>query len=137
MGKLTNELLEKHGGRRVYVYGEGDDDGTLEEDFDKWREGLWPAMIAAFHPGAALADGINGDSVDSTRSRTRTASIVELEFRTATVPAAEVPALLASRKYELGDSSKGSVKGGGALKVNSSTKYYFTAPEVRRSRTLC
>lgn len=132
MGKLTNELLEKHGGRRVYVYGEGDDDGTLEEDFDKWREGLWPVMVAVFHPEAALADSINGDSMESTRSRTRTASIVELDFRTTTVPASEVPAILASRRYELGESTKGaSVKGSssGGLKINSSTKYYFTAPE--------
>ena len=134
MGKLTNELLEKHGGRRVYVYGEGDDDGTLEEDFDKWREGLWPVMVAVFHPEAALADSINGDSMESTRSRTRTASIVELDFRTTTVSASEVPAMLASRRYELGESTKGaSVKGSssGGLKINSSTKYYFTAPEVR------
>jgi len=27
--------------QRVYRYGEGDDDGTLEDDFNEWKAGLW------------------------------------------------------------------------------------------------
>ena len=38
MGRLTNKQLEKFGARRVYRYGEGDDNASLEEDFDAWRE---------------------------------------------------------------------------------------------------
>jgi NADPH-ferrihemoprotein reductase len=44
MGKLTNELLEKLGARRFFEYGEGDDDGTLEEDFEKWKATLWTTL---------------------------------------------------------------------------------------------
>jgi len=35
----------------MYDYGEGDDDGTLEEDFEKWKSNLWPTLIAKYHPG--------------------------------------------------------------------------------------
>lgn len=44
MGKLTDKFLETLGGKRVFNYGEGDDDGTLEEDFDKWKASLWTSL---------------------------------------------------------------------------------------------
>jgi NADPH-ferrihemoprotein reductase len=49
MGKHVNELLEKLGARRSFEYGEGDDDGTLEEDFEKWKQPLWPSLRQHFH----------------------------------------------------------------------------------------
>jgi len=51
-GKLTNKNLELLGATRCFTYGEGDDDGTLEEDFENWCENLWPAMVAKFNPDA-------------------------------------------------------------------------------------
>jgi NADPH-ferrihemoprotein reductase len=44
MGKKTNQYLEKLGGVRVYVYGEGDDNSSLEDDFNAWKEKIWPAL---------------------------------------------------------------------------------------------
>eukprot|EP00605_Chrysophyceae_sp_TOSAG23-4_P002699 GSChrysophyteH1.ASY1.ANO1.2976.1 assembled CDS len=44
MGKATNKYLEQFGGQRVVDYGEGDDDGDLEADFDAWREVMWTQM---------------------------------------------------------------------------------------------
>ena len=58
MGKTTNKCLEKLGATRVFEYGEGDDDGTLEEDFDAWKSKLWTALINKFHPSASEAGGI-------------------------------------------------------------------------------
>ena len=55
MGKLTNQLLETLGGTRCFDYGEGDDDASLEEDFEAWKERLLPALVAQFHPSAAAA----------------------------------------------------------------------------------
>lgn len=43
-GRACNRLLAQLGGRAVYQYGEGDDSGSLEEDFEAWKEGLWPAL---------------------------------------------------------------------------------------------
>ena len=36
-GKRTNTALEGFGAKRVYDYGEGDDSGTMEEDFAAWQ----------------------------------------------------------------------------------------------------
>jgi hypothetical protein len=33
---------------RVFKYGEGDDDGSLEDDFGSWKKELWPALVRHF-----------------------------------------------------------------------------------------
>eukprot|EP01104_Vermistella_antarctica_P013234 TRINITY_DN3976_c0_g4_i1.p1 TRINITY_DN3976_c0_g4~~TRINITY_DN3976_c0_g4_i1.p1 ORF type:complete len:697 (-),score=186.72 TRINITY_DN3976_c0_g4_i1:98-2068(-) len=48
MARIFDEKLEKLGATRVHKHGEGDDDGSLEEDFAAWREGLWGPACAAF-----------------------------------------------------------------------------------------
>jgi len=48
MGKSTNASLERLGGERVADYGEGDDDGNLEEDFNQWREKMWGQLVERF-----------------------------------------------------------------------------------------
>ena len=55
MGRLVNKLLEERGADRAYDYGEGDDDGTLEQDFENWRDGLWPALVKRFGGDSAAA----------------------------------------------------------------------------------
>jgi NADPH-ferrihemoprotein reductase len=55
MGKRTNEALQICGAKRVFEYGEGDDDGSLEDDFERWRTSMWPALMSKFHPDAATA----------------------------------------------------------------------------------
>ena len=51
MGKTINKDLEKFGGNRVIEYGEGDDDGNLEEDFDNWKATMWPSLTEQFCDG--------------------------------------------------------------------------------------
>jgi len=48
MGKSTNASLERLGAERVADYGEGDDDGNLEEDFNLWREKMWEQLVERF-----------------------------------------------------------------------------------------
>ena len=55
MGRLTNTRLAELGGTPVYKYGEGDDDGTLEEDFDGWKDDLWAGLRADLGLGAWLS----------------------------------------------------------------------------------
>eukprot|EP00596_Hydrurales_sp_CCMP1899_P008435 CAMPEP_0119042436 /NCGR_PEP_ID=MMETSP1177-20130426/15177_1 /TAXON_ID=2985 /ORGANISM="Ochromonas sp, Strain CCMP1899" /LENGTH=623 /DNA_ID=CAMNT_0007009233 /DNA_START=235 /DNA_END=2106 /DNA_ORIENTATION=- len=55
MGKRTNEAMQICGAKRVFEYGEGDDDGSLEDDFERWRTSMWPTLMSKFHPDAATA----------------------------------------------------------------------------------
>ena len=41
MGRVTNKRLKALGGTEVFPSGEGDDDGTLDEDFAAWKENMW------------------------------------------------------------------------------------------------
>lgn len=55
MGKIVDSRLEALGGTRVYQHGEGDDDGSLDDDWEEWKADLWAALQAA--AGAASAGG--------------------------------------------------------------------------------
>eukprot|EP00301_Raphidiophrys_heterophryoidea_P007133 c12803_g5_i2.p1 GENE.c12803_g5_i2~~c12803_g5_i2.p1 ORF type:complete len:291 (+),score=100.33 c12803_g5_i2:111-875(+) len=46
-GRDTQRLLSERGAHSVYPYGEGDDDDNIEDDFEKWREGIWPMVCDA------------------------------------------------------------------------------------------
>lgn len=70
MGKSVHGRLETLGAKLVYKYGEGDDDGSMDIDFQTWREGLWLALQAL---NASTDNG--SPSGDIVRSITRTASI--------------------------------------------------------------
>ena len=61
MGRVVDKQLEKYGATRLYKYGEGDDDGTLEEDFEGWKECLWTELRKEFI-GAASADDTNAST---------------------------------------------------------------------------
>jgi len=44
MGKITDKGLETLGGKRIYQYGEGDDNASLEDDFNDWKENIWKEL---------------------------------------------------------------------------------------------
>ncbi len=44
MGRLVNARLSAIGAAPVYKYSEGDDDGSMEDDFEAWKEGLWAGI---------------------------------------------------------------------------------------------
>lgn len=55
MGRTTNKRMADFGATLMYNYGEGDDDASLEDDFEAWKGKLWPTMVSAFHPDKAIA----------------------------------------------------------------------------------
>lgn len=48
VGRELDARLAKLSGKRVVEHGEGDDDGNIEEDFEKWKQLLWPAARKHF-----------------------------------------------------------------------------------------
>jgi hypothetical protein len=60
MGRLVNKRLGELGAVPAYKYGEGDDDGTLAEDFESWKEDLWMGLKEHMHVGAANKGGPAG-----------------------------------------------------------------------------
>ncbi|XP_031568729.1 NADPH--cytochrome P450 reductase-like [Actinia tenebrosa] len=49
MGRIVDKKLEEMGAKRVFERGEGDDDGNIEEDFVRWREEFWPAVLKFYN----------------------------------------------------------------------------------------
>ncbi|KAJ1653361.1 hypothetical protein IWQ61_006503 [Dispira simplex] len=52
--RALDRHLQRLGGQRVYVRGEGDDDGNLEEDFLAWKDSFWPHFCE--HLGVNFAE---------------------------------------------------------------------------------
>jgi NADPH-ferrihemoprotein reductase len=108
MGKLTNTMLQKLGGKEAYEYGEGDDDGTLEEDFESWKEKLWTALVNKYHPDAAQVS-TKDDEVTK----------VTLEFTADPIEANDAQAILKKSIATRFPSNK----------INNSTRHFFEPNE--------
>ena len=61
IGRVVDEKMAAIGGKRVLEHGEGDDDGSLEDDFRGWKKAFWAATNAHFGTSAA-ADGAGADN---------------------------------------------------------------------------
>lgn len=103
VGKVTDSSLEKLGAARIFKLGLGDDDQALDDDFETWRNELWPELLQRFHPDAkAQLEGAGDDS------------------------AMEIPAIpfeVTTMKGSGGDSTRSFAHSD----INASTKHYFTA----------
>ena len=56
MGRTFQKRLEELGGTCMYAYGEGDNSEDLEDDFEKWSKGFWPAAGKAMGMDSVVAD---------------------------------------------------------------------------------
>lgn len=58
IGRVLDSKLEKLGATRVAARGEGDDDGSLEEDFLGWKDEMWEQVQKVFNleEGAGAAE---------------------------------------------------------------------------------
>jgi hypothetical protein len=48
MGRFFTTRLAEIGAIPVCPYGEGDNDGCMEDDFRAWEKILWPALVAKY-----------------------------------------------------------------------------------------
>eukprot|EP01035_Chromulina_nebulosa_P017613 gene17613-23188_t len=72
MGKVTDQWLKDLGANRLYDLGLGDDDGSLEDDFEKWRESIWSSLPST----VSSKSESNASSVVNSPIRPRVNSII-------------------------------------------------------------
>lgn len=102
VGRTTDQFLCALGGRRVFDYGEGDDSGSLEDDFMAWTARLWDALPSPCPPPRSAS----------------CASALELTFdlRFSTASAIRLP----RRSTDFPEHN-----------FLSSTRHFFTAPALK------
>merc|ERR1712166_1253321 len=121
-GRNINKLLEKKGGTRVADYGEGDDDGSMEDDFEQWRDQLWPQLTQTFGNN-------NGGNTGDLPSWKPSYSVTWMEASVDNKLIARKSA--AARKKVTTEVEKGMNSNDPDKKITLSSQSYFYAKEVR------
>lgn len=128
MGRLVNTRMEELGAVSMFEYGEGDDDATLEEDFEAWKTKLVPALYSKFHPVAAAGGGADADAAEQSELSVGSTISHKVKLQFLAQPA-EInnhdQRLPSPTEVELQMSKKGSSK------IHASTKHFFTAPRAK------
>jgi len=143
VSRTADAWLEKLGATRIFELGAGDDDGDMDEDFEGWRERLWPELLVALHPdfkGDAGSGGNRGRSRTSSMNN-KSPSAADLEalatlavpplpfsLSTAKPPAAAAAGLAATTAgWNVGTLDATAPP----QNAQSSTKHFFTATRVK------
>lgn len=115
MGRSVDKLMAKYGARRVYNYGEGDDDASLDEDFDDWRENLWKELRKQFIAGAEDADNQADGNADAKNAENDGLSPPDYEYLVQEIRAPTTSAPSVSSD----------------VRMKASTKHFFTAKSAK------
>ena len=69
-GKTLDARLEELGAKRLLEHGEGDDDGSLADDFEEWKGKFWGSAKEVFIKGGGVEDiaNANGEISDDSAS---------------------------------------------------------------------
>ena len=118
MGKFVDGKLSELGAIRVVPLGLGDDDQSLEEDFERWRQDLWPILMSKFSP-AQPRGSVAAKPDDMHKAATSAAETVE-----------EAPYERINLRFEAVPCIAGPMKTLSSKAINSSSKYFFTSSEV-------
>eukprot|EP01102_Stenamoeba_stenopodia_P017956 TRINITY_DN6515_c0_g5_i2.p1 TRINITY_DN6515_c0_g5~~TRINITY_DN6515_c0_g5_i2.p1 ORF type:complete len:293 (+),score=77.16 TRINITY_DN6515_c0_g5_i2:78-956(+) len=95
MGKVFFKRLKELGGEPLFELGLGDDDGSLEEDFNKWKSGLWSTLTGGQGDNAPSAEeetehkrrlvAVYSESLDLTQSSSAIYSSPSLQRKAPSV----------------------------------------------------
>jgi NADPH-ferrihemoprotein reductase len=123
MGRKINQILEEKGAVRVADYGEGDDDGTMDEDFETWRDQLWPQLATAF--GGTVSQKKDGEPPDWS-------PMYKVTWMEEGADAEKLKRLSKSaRNKVISKVNKGIAANDPDTKIALSSQSYFAAKEVR------
>ncbi|POM69050.1 NADPH-cytochrome p450 reductase [Phytophthora palmivora] len=111
MGRMVDRLMEHHGATRMFHYGEGDDDASLDEDFDDWKEPLWKELRKQFIAGESEEEN---DVVKEREGETLSAP--EYEYQLMEIRQSEAEKLVNEAKE---------------VKMKASTKHFFTSKQAK------
>ncbi|KAF1331738.1 Nadph-cytochrome p450 reductase, partial [Globisporangium splendens] len=111
IARLVDKKMEGYGAKRVYNYGEGDDDASLDEDFDEWKENLWKALRKQFIAGANAQN-------EEEQGNTEGGGAPELEYECEEIRAVYAEQLIAQNA-------------GKEVRMKSSTKHFFTSTKTK------
>jgi NADPH-ferrihemoprotein reductase len=120
-GKQCDAGLKEFGGQPVYKYGEGDDDGTLEEDFDAWKENLWSGIT-----GGSIRAGAN-DAEDAMETVSLTFDINTVNTNSAQSDTNRGAAGIAARDAPASMLSSASAA---SSKMPASLKHFYSSPRA-------
>lgn len=118
IGRLVDERMEALGATRVFHYGEGDDDASLDEDFDDWKEELWKQLRAQFIAGSSTSESASSDN--ATTAGAEELSAPECEYACEELRASVAEQLVAAQAQQPSD-----------VRVKSSTKHFFTSTQAK------
>lgn len=114
MGRAVDRLMEEYGATRAYHYGEGDDDASLDEDFDDWRENLWKELRKQLVAGAEDEDSSAENTADAGEDADDGLSPPEYEYLVQEIRAPANPPTVSAD-----------------VRVKASTKHFFTAKSAK------
>lgn len=125
-GRTCNEWLEKLGGKSVYKYGEGDDDATLEEDFEAWKEKLWKELRKAIkklnNPNYSSADDLA--AMVEQESASLLTKTTRHDFEITVVDSIHYQSQAAK------DLHTAAIRKAASGKFHNSTKHFITSPHA-------
>lgn len=123
VGRLVDEKMALYGAKRVFNYGEGDDDASLDEDFEDWKENLWKALRAQFLPGCGDGNGGANEAVatgedNEINMKNNEEAAPELEYECEEIRATHAQQLVAANEDK-------------DVRMKSSTKHFFTSAKAK------
>lgn len=127
-GRTCNEWLGKLGAKTVFKYGEGDDDATLEEDFEAWKEHLWKELRKAINklnnPNYSSADDLAALAAMEEQQSANLATKTRHDFEITVVDTIQYQSQAAK------DLHSAAIKKAASGKFHNSTKHFITSPHA-------
>nr|CCA13989.1 NADPHcytochrome P450 reductase putative [Albugo laibachii Nc14] len=126
MGRSIDKQMELAGARRLYRYGEGDDDQNIENDFEEWKKKLWSTLLG--NPQVCKELGLSGhDTMEDANAKS---AIVSCDY---SITKCSQPSKIDQEKLSETHTNAS------PYAIKASNKYFFqsTSAKVIQKQELC